>query len=498
MIKRLSLAIAVCVCLASGCVAAEVKVRQVYLIQNSGWMEPYFLDQKSQFLKLASSLVTASELEGIDITIASFNQAGQIPGRQSPAIVFEGPFNAEKADHAVKTIELPRRPNGKYADADFLGALQATIGDVLHGEQGIIWMLSNNKNSPDNSQDVAANTRGFYDLLRNSEFVTRIVAFPVRMTVVGPHFNEKGFIIYGIAYGADAGRALDVLTGRDTPLRQLFTSPPVFLKPIEPQTLELELSTQSVADDTSVSIQNGILVIDGLAASASSNIAFRGQVRNVAYPKKIAAAQINAAWHSGGGTGEIAVEPAELTNLASGAVSNPVAFNLTLPSVARSPGLTGLLESETIVDGEVTIALNRLAFDLDDSFVERAAAVFGGEMMGEGQKSFVEQQLPSIFFDFRNVNESLTKVPVRLIYRFSLWPLYVGSALLLLLLGLLAAIPFIYLRSRLYAFDIAGNPQRLRLKPGQTLQVLGGDGRLYLVKGRVFGLPSVHPLPNKP
>jgi len=493
MIYRILLALLALIPFGS-CQAQEANVRQIYLIQNSGWMEPYYLDQASQFLKLASGLVEASQLERVGITVATFNQNNQIPGRDSPEVLYSGVYDQTVVDAALKKITLPRRPNGKYADADFLGALQATIGQLLQGQQGIIWMLSNNKNSPNNSQDVAANTRGFYDLLRNSEFVTRMVAFPIRMAVAGPHFSEKGFIIYGIAYGADAGRALDVLTANNTPLRTLFTNPPVFLKPVEPQTLEFELNTQSLDDGAKISMQNGVLVIDGMPASSQSTVNFVGRVRNVAYPKKIVTATVSAQWRSSADVGSISVNPAALNNLAAGATSEPVDFRLTLPPINRPGGLEGLFQSEAVADGEVGITLDQLSFDLDDAFIEQAAAVFGGEMMGEGQRSFVEQQLPSIFFDFRQIDQTVTKIPIRIVYHFSPWPLYVATTALGVLLVLLVAVALLLTRARLHAIDVAGSPQRLTLKPGQSTQVLGGDGRIHVVKGRLFGRPIVSPL----
>jgi hypothetical protein len=471
------------------------QIRQVYLVQNSGWMEPYYLDRRSQFIKLAESLVGASRLEGVDITIASFNQDGQIPGKRSPEVRFSGPYSPEGVADALAKIELPRRPGGRYADADFLGALKSTIGDLLGGQEGVIWMLSNNKNSPNNSQDIAANTRGFYDLLRNSEFISRIVAFPLRMPVAGPNFSEKGFIVYGIAYGNTAARALDVITGQGAPLRDLFTDPPIFLKPLEPQTLELELSGQKIADGAEVSMENGIVVISGLSAETGSTINFTGRVRNIAYPKKIVSARISASWDGNNADQVVAAQQPLVENIAAGATSDPLPFSLIVPPAPRPLGLAGWTTSEVTVDGQLSVKLNQLAFDLDDGFIDKAAAVFGGEMMGEGQRSFVEQQLPSIFFDFRTVNESVTRVPIRMIFHFSLWPLYVAAAGLVLLVLALIALIALFTRARAQVVNIGGSQHKLFLKPGQTIVVAGGDGRRHRVKGRLLGAPSVARLP---
>ncbi|WP_216333383.1 hypothetical protein [Rhizobium sp. X9] len=472
--------------------AQSQTVRQVYLVQNSGWMEPYYLDPASQFVALAESLISATQLEGVDITLASFNQNGQIPNRTSPDVVYAGAYSEELVRNGVAKIDLPRRPNGRYADADFLGALSVTISDLLKGDEGIIWMLSNNKNSPNNDQNIAANTRGFYELLRGSDFITRIVAFPLRMSVSGPNFSEKGFIVYGIAYGESAAQALDVITARDTPLRALFADPPVFLKPLEPQTLDLELNPQAFADGAAISMQNGVVVIDGLEGGRQTNAAFVARVRNVAYPKKIVSAEVRTSWNGYDATQNVTAGavPA-IRDLATGATSDPLSLTLAIPPVTKEPGVAGLLQTEAMVDGYLDITLEKLSFDLDDRFVQKASAVFGGDMMGEGQRTFLEQQLPSIFFDFRSVDTSITRVPVRLIIRFPAWPLYVGGFAIALLIAALVALPILLFKARMHVVQAGGTSHKLFLKPGQQLEVSGPDGSRHLVRGRIFGAPSV-------
>ncbi|MDE1567857.1 hypothetical protein [Aquabacter sediminis] len=475
--------------------AQAAPIRQVYLVQNSGWMEPYFLDPQSQFISLARSLIEATQLEDVDVTVASFNQDGQLPGQRSPNVLYAGPFAPDVIEKKLTSLTVPRRPNGRYADADFLSALQATITDLLHQQDGIIWMLSNNKNSPNNSQDVAANTRGFYDLLRNSSYVTRIVAFPLRMPVSGPNFSEKGFIVYGIAYGQLGARALDVLTAPGTPLRDLFADPPIFLKPLEPQVLELNMQHQDVADGATIEIQNGIVVVDGLKAEETSTISFTGTLQNVAYPKKIVSAHVTAAWEGkGSGTNAVQANPPVISNLAMGATSPPLRFTLTIPGKPRPSGLSGLMTTDVTVDGQMDITLSDLQFELDDNFITKASAVFGGSMMGEGQRSFVEKQLPAIFFDFRNVRERVTSIPIRVILHYSPLPLYAALAVALLAFALLAGLLSQMFRARSYKVKLGADVVPVRLRPRQQVELRSSEGARYRVRGQLFGPPSTSPL----
>ena len=50
------------------------------------------------------------------------------------------------------------------------------------------------------------------------------------MPLQGRNFREGGFVVYGIGYGAEGGRALNAILA-SAPMRALFSFPPVMLKP---------------------------------------------------------------------------------------------------------------------------------------------------------------------------------------------------------------------------------------------------------------------------
>src|SRR5687767_12134091 len=64
-------------------------VPQAFLVQNSGWMEPFYADPRSPFLTLIDAVVAAVAQPQEVVTIAAFNQA--VPGNPSPAVVYAGP-----------------------------------------------------------------------------------------------------------------------------------------------------------------------------------------------------------------------------------------------------------------------------------------------------------------------------------------------------------------------------------------------------------------------
>lgn len=491
MIARLLTAFAI-TCLLSAGASAQGTVRQVYLIQNSGWMEPFYLDPASKFTDLVKAFVDASELAGVPVTVATFNQDGQLADRPSPRVLYTGAYDKAGIEAAVDRIGMPRRANGKYTDADFSGALQAALTRLLGGSEGIIWMFTNNKNSPNNSQEVVANTRAFYQTLRTSPFIPEIVSLPIRMPVTGPSFHENGFIIYGIAYGDTAKRALDVIVAKGNPVSRLFTDPPVQLKPLAPESVELRLAMQSVGETATASIQEGVLVVDNLPGDQQNALTLTGTLTNVAYPKKIASARLRTIWQSrDGGTVDMTVSPDTITDLAYGATSQPVAFTVSLPPVARPAGLGGYLKTESIVDGTLYIVLNDLDFALDDTFVEKISALSAGDLLGEGQEKVVDEKLPDIFFDFRQIRQSTNTVPIRMIVHHSLLPLYAaagGGVLAIAALGFGLALA---MRPRTQTVEVGGLSQKLTLKPGQSASINGLDGQTYVVTGRRFRPHSI-------
>jgi hypothetical protein len=257
--------------------------------------------------------------------------------------------------------------------------------------------------------------------------------------------------------------------------------------------LELELSPQALTEDVTIAMHDGVVVLDGIAGSEASAVEFAAKVRNVAYPKKIVSAYVRTSW-SGYDDGNLAIAtdaPAQLRDLATGETSQPLKLSLHVPPTDREAGFLGYFETERTVDGFLDVSLENLAFDLDDGFVEKASAVFGGEMFGEGQRTFLEQQLPAIFFEFREVTTSVTRVPIRMIIRFSAWPLYAAGGLGLALLASLVALPFLFFKARMHTVTLGGSAHKLFLRPGQQVEVAGADGSRHLVKGKLFGAPSI-------
>ncbi|MBE7248659.1 MAG: hypothetical protein INR63_27250, partial [Actinomycetospora chiangmaiensis] len=83
----------------------EAPARHLFLIQDSGWMEPFLTAGGSQFRPLVEALIAAAGAQADAVVIAAFDQDGQVPGRTSPRILYAGPYRADRARAAVAAID---------------------------------------------------------------------------------------------------------------------------------------------------------------------------------------------------------------------------------------------------------------------------------------------------------------------------------------------------------------------------------------------------------
>ena len=480
-----------CYCDAAPASANEGSLTQVYLVQTSGWMEPFYADKGSEFRQILVSMIDSTQLAGIDVVLATFNQEGQIPGQHSPEVVFQGAYDKSAVADKVDSIAPPRRPDGKYADSDFFGAIKGTVLDVLQGHQGIIWMITNNKDSPNNSSEVREHTAAFYDYLRKSAPITKIVAFPIRMAVHGPHYDEKGFIIYGIAYGKLAARALDFLVGQDKPVRRLFVQPPVRIKPLNVDPLRLELTEQS-RGNIAASLEDGILTVRHVPGGSGAELVFSGNLINTYYPQQIDTAKLSVTAVPAGGSVpfEAKIIPASISHLPPGAALKGVSIAVKFSPHARS----SIFQDHAIADGFLVIKLSDAALVLGSDFIERMNSVFGVDLLAKEQATVSPGSLPEIMFDYQKVSSATTMIPVRLVYDYSPWPLLLASGGGLVLLAVLGGLGILLVMPRRYAVRVGGSTVQVRLRPFEARVLQGASGIRARVRGALFGTPTVEEL----
>lgn len=414
--------------------AADAVPREVYLIQNSGWMEPFYRDPGTPFLPLLRAFIEASALPDADITIASFNQAGQLPGRPSPLPLYAGKLTADGLSGALSRLDLPRRADGLYTDADYNGALSDTIPNLLARAPGVIWMVTNNKNSRSNDQHVIENTTRFSTLLTASGFITEVVAYPLRLPARGPTFSERGLVVYGIAYGQQAAGWLDSAT-RSAAMRRLLPAKPVRLKPLslDPVTLTLTGAGQGAIR---LSRQGSTIVVDGLHGEAAS-IDIPARLTSTYYPQVIGHAHLQAAWVAEPGSEGVAasITPDTIAAMGPDETLERVHVQLDVPAVPRPPGLAGLLQGGAQLHGKLRLQLTGVQLALQPAFVAKMRDLFGNDaeaassqVTGGQRPDALPAALPAVFLGDEAVTQAATDVPVTMNVAFSALPLILALA----------------------------------------------------------------------
>ena len=475
--------------------AGQPPVRQVFLLQNSGWMEPFYQDLNSPLRPFAKRLIGKAASGGGNVVVAAFNQDGQVKGRTSPEVLFDGAYEAGRVGEAIDRIDLPRKASGAYADADFRGALFGTLSRILRGEQGIIWLITNNKDAPDNNPAVRENTKAFYNALRNSPHITAIAAFPMRRLVQGEHYSERGLIVYAIAYGDRARSALREMLRDGAPVRSQFPAPPVRLKPLDDEPVELLLDSSTA--EVSARVYKGRLYISD-APSSGATIRLQGRLRNRYYPQNIARAKLSAAWRAGSpelAGAVIRMQPAQISNVPANAMSEPVRMEIDLPRIERPPGLSGLFADERVVQGELEVRLDSIDFSLDPAFLSRISAISGGDTIQEAQaERTMAANLPEVFLDYRRISSASMRVPVLIKVQYSAWPLILAISLLAILLLAVGTLAVVMNRARHYRVRVGQSDFNIHIRPRERRSLADPLGNRAEVMGRLFGPPSVRPL----
>jgi hypothetical protein len=478
--KIIRCAISLYALLVAGTVYAGVT--QVFLIQNSGWMEPFFEDTKSQLRPLASALIQAASLPSQHIVIASFNQKGAVTVEDSPRVVYEGKAVPAKVSAAIDAITLPKRADGKFADADFQGALNETLLNVVKRDSSLIWLITNNKNDPNNSPDVVKHVQGFYRFLREHPAIENVVAFPITMPVRGRYYREGGLMIYALSFGKSADAVFKEVM-RSQKLKALLPGYPILLKPLEKQPLLFE-PIEVLTPKVKASISNGSLMLSGLENMKDGGVVtVKGRLTSNYHPQEIEKARLHIEWASFGHDQKPnlhnEIKPASLVNLAPGGSVDNVTISIGVPPLPSIWSSDSLFKNGYNIRGVLRISLTELEMSLSSNFKNKMESIFG---LG---------QLPAIFYPDKNVRKAETLLPVQMSVEYPVWPLaLLLISLLLLIVAALIGLPMIG-RERRYKVDIDGQSVQVALKPYRKHTIRWEGVEVAEIKGTLFGKPTL-------
>lgn len=472
-------------CIAGAAASAPAApLSHVFLVQNSGWMEPFYTDPSSQYKALVAEVVLAAIQPGDALLLASFNQA--LPGAPSPKALLAAQVDAQpqraRVAAALSALELGRKPgSAALADTDLGEAVGASITTALGGKPGLIWLFTNNRNSPDNDQATARRNREFYELIHHGAEIRKALAFPLHMPVRG-RYSANGLMIYVLAIHDDGARELDRLlqSGR---LQKVITEPPARLKPLDRDTVRLTpVKVENVPGVVFSTQPNGMLRADVAAGgSAQGPAAARIQWRleNAIYPYTIASARLSARSVLAGEEKPITLAAGGVTALAPGK-SQPLASSMQLP-VAHLPGKWSVeavkaAGSAYLLPGRIEVQLSEQKLELSQAFRQRMAALFPGD------------PLPDIFTPPSQVQGSRAVLPLEVRMQFGVAPLLALIGGLLGLLALTAAALVAATRPRKVHVVVEGEPRTLYARAGtrQPLHDKAGN-KVAELKTTLFG-----------
>lgn len=456
-------------------------VSHVFLVQNSGWMDPFYTDPASQYKPLVTELVMAAIQPGDLMVLASFNQS--LPGAPSPKALLSLKVAAStrlEVSGALAALQTAKKPGSSaLADTDLGEAVSSAISTALGGKPGLVWLFTNNRNSPNNDQATARRNREFYELIHQGGTISKALAFPLKMAVKGEHYSANGLMVYVFAIGEEGARDLDRLlaSGR---IRSVITEPPARLKPLDRDTVRLVPRRVDDAPGVAFSMGPGGMLradVDSDARTPAAKIGWN--LENTMYPYTIASARIGARSVLAQQDHPIALASDKVSALAPGK-SVPLSSMMQLP-VAQLPGkwsakAIGSAGSAYVVPGQIELRLTDQRLELSQAFRQRMAALFPGD------------PLPEIFTPPAQIHGSTALLPIEVRVHYGIGPLVALIGAGLALVAALGSAALAYGRPRRTYLTVEDELRTVHTRAGVTQPVFDKAGnKVAQLKTTLFG-----------
>ena len=350
---------------------------------------------------------------------------------------------------------------------------------ALAGKPGIVWLVTNNRNSPNNDQATATRNREFYRLIHQGGAIDKALAFPLKMPVQGAHYRANGLMVYAFAVGAEGARALDGLLAAGR-IQRVITEPPARLKPLDRDTVRLVPRKVEGAPGVTFSMAPGGMLRADVDASARTPTARIGwNLENRIYPYTIGSAVLTARSHVGGEDRPITLGSTRVDGLAPGQPA-PLASTMQLP-VKQLPGNWSLAALQSagsayVLPGRIALQLTGQKLELSHAFRQRMAELFPGD------------PLPEIFTPPATIEASTAVLPLEVRVHYGMAPLLAAGAAALALLGAAATVALAYGRPRKAFVTVEDELRTMHGRAGSTQPIYDKAGlQVAQLKTTLFG-----------
>lgn len=458
--------------------AENSSVLNVFLVQNSGWMEPFYTDPDSKLKPFVGEVIRRVTPKNGEAVLAAFNQS--VGENRSPSLVYRG-RDRNAIVESLERIRPAMKPGGRvFADTDFKEAVIGSITQYSPGRPCILWIFTNNKNSPDNSLETAERNKEFYRWLQEEKNIKRILSYPFSMPVKGKRYEANGLMVYAIAYGGAADDVLEALAAAKLP----FGKQPGRLKPLDAEAVTFVPTGADQNDHFSATLaQDGKTLVLRFDSSSRPEVAvIQGRFTNDFYPYDIHSADLSLQVKFQGENRGIqaSIEPKRLRSVSSGEKTETITVRIgipPLPSIWTNPEI--IFKTGYRASAVMTFTLSDQELRLSSGFEKRMNEVFPGD------------PLPEIFMPGQGSRRSATEMPLLIEVAYPTWPLIVlvAAALLFLVGGffLLAVMT----RARKYTVSVEGTQKVYRLKPFGECVIYNENGERIGTLKRGIGKPSV-------
>lgn len=470
------LALVCCLLLMQG-LATAAEMNHVFLVQNSGWMLPFYDDPNSKLKDLVAELSgrVASYGGGTQI-IASFNQS--FGENKSPLLHYKGtdPGEIRKALAGIQPARKPGR--SAYADTDFKEAIVGAVNSFTPGQPALLWIVTNNKNSPDNNAETREKNIEFYRFLQETQEVKRIVAFPFQMKVQSRtkrEYGANGLMIYALAYGDPADQILQKMLAANVP----FGQQPARLKPLNAEAMTFVPNEVKGNEVTATLPDMKTLVLSFDAGSKPEQAIVTGRFRNDFYPYDILSANVGLSAIFRGGKEGIAAELStnKISGITVGGVSNDVVVKINVPAIPSAWDPEVIIGSGYRAAGILRFELSNQQLGVSKRFVQSMSDLFPND------------PLPDLFVPGEAARQSISDQPLIIQVIYPSWPLVVVGLSGLILFGGLTAGFVMVRRETIYRVSIDGIQKTFGMRPGSEFVLKNQQGERVGILKRGLGKP---------